>query len=248
MMGEDAMKQCLLCLMMVLSGLFFTSGARAEALVVGVMSADRPPYFWKDKTGGYKGLFVDVLDELTKETDIHFSYKALPKARLRLYMVAGKIDVEMGIAKEWRQKKEELATSVYSIPFMESKEVYVTHSSSEKVDSANDVPLGDKFCGILGFSMPKGSIGKKRQDFLCETQLIKMIDKRRCDYTVMPYDIYRYLIRGANYSVAASAPISTHAMRVRLHKRNEWLLPRINAALKRIKQSGVLASLLKKYE
>lgn len=248
MMGEDAMKQCLLCLMVVLSGLFFTGGAKAESLVVGVMNADRPPYFWKDKTGGYKGIFVEVLDELTRETGIHFSYKALPKARLRLYMVAGKIDVEMGVAKEWRQKKEELATSVYSISFMESKEVYVTHSSHGSFDPVNNTPLGEKFCGILGFSMPKGSEGKKRQDFLCEAQLIKMIDKRRCDYTVMPYDIYRYTIRGANYSVAASAPISTHAMCIRLHKRNEWLLPRINAALKRIMRSGRLTLLLKKYE
>lgn len=248
MMGEDAMKQCFLCLMMVLSGLFFTCGAHAESLVVGVMSADRPPYFWKDKTGGYKGIFVEVLDELTKETDIHFSYKALPKARLRLYMVAGKIDIEMGVAKEWRQKKGELATSVYSIPFMESKEVYVTHSFYGSFAPETDTPLGEKYCGILGFSMPKGSVGKKRQDFLCEVQLIKMIDKRRCDYTVMPYDIYRYIIREAKYSVAASAPISTHAMRIRLHKRNEWLLPRVNAALKRIKQSGRLALLLKKYE
>jgi ABC-type amino acid transport substrate-binding protein len=242
------MKRFLLCLVMVLYGCTCADNANAESFVVGLMNADRPPYFWRDETGGYRGLFIDVLDGITKETDLHFSYKALPKARIRLYMVVGKIDVEMGVATEWRKKKAEIKNSVYSIPFMESKEVYVTSSKQGSFDSEQYIPVGDKFCGILGFSKPEGSSGKSRVDFLSEKQLLKMIDKRRCDYTVMPEDVFRYLQLGNTYNVVASEPISTHAMRVRLTRQHEWLLPRINAALLRMKDSGRLAIILDRYK
>ena len=242
------MKRFLLCLVMVLYGCTCVVNANAESFVVGLMNADRPPYFWRDQTGGYRGLFIDVLDELSKETGLHFSYKALPKARIRLYMIVGKIDVEMGIATEWRKKKAEVKNSVYSIPFMDSKEVYVTSSMQGSFDSEQNVPIGDKFCGILGFSKPKGTSEKSRVDFLSEDQLLKMIDKRRCDYTIMPQDIFRYLLRGNTYNVVASDPISIHAMRLRLTRQHEWLLPRINAALLRMKDSGRLAIILDRYK
>ena len=242
------MKRFLLCLVMVLYGCTCAVNANAESFVVGLMNADRPPYFWRDETGGYRGLFIDVLDEISKETNLHFSYKALPKARIRLYMTVGKIDVEMGIAKQWRKRKAEIKNSVYSIPFMESKEVYVTSARQGSFDSELNIPIGDKFCGILGFSKPKGSSEKSRVDFLSEKQLLKMIDKKRCDYTVMPQDIFRYLLRGNTYNVVASDPISTHAMRLRLNRQHEWLVPRIDAALLRMKYSGRLAIILDRYK
>ena len=241
------MKRFLLCLVMVLYSCICAAEVKASSLVVGVMNADRPPYFWRDETGGYKGIFVDVLDDLSKETARHFSYKALPKGRIRLYLVAGKIDVEMGIATEWRKKKAEVKNSVYSIPFMDSKEVYVTSLQQGSFDIENNVPVGDKFCGILGFSKPKGSGEKSRIDFLSEKQLLKMIDKKRCDYTIMPYDIFRYLMLENTYDLAASDPISTHAMRLRLNRQHEWLIPRIDAALLRMKRSGRLAVILDRY-
>lgn len=241
------MKRFLLCLVMVLYGCICAAEAKEASLVVGVMNADRPPYFWKDETGGYKGLFIDVLDELSKETGLHFSYKALPKARIRLHMVAGKIDVEMGIATEWRTKKAEVKNSVYSISFMDSKEVYVTNLQQGSFDIEKNVPVGDKFCGILGFSKAKSSREKIRIDFLSEKQLLKMIDKKRCDYTIMPYDIFRYLMLESTYDLVASDPISTHAMRLRLNRQHEWLIPRIDAALLRMKSSGRLAVILGRY-
>lgn len=241
------MKRFLLCLVLAVSAYGYSLEARAESLVVGLMNVDRPPYFWKDDAGGYQGIFIDILHELKKETGIDFIYKALPMARLRLYMVVGKVDIEMGIDPQWRTARNEIASSIYSEPFMESKEVYVTSALKGSFDVAKNLPLGDKFCGVLGSSKPTIVGETKRQDFLCEAQLLKMIDKKRCDYTIMPYDIFRYLKEGHIYNLVASKPISTHNMRMRLHKQKEELLPRFNAALARMKNDGRLAALLQRY-
>ncbi|OBQ54045.1 hypothetical protein SP90_06090 [Halodesulfovibrio spirochaetisodalis] len=241
------MNRFLLCIAVVCCVLSTCVNASADSLVVGLMNVDRPPYFWKDSAGEYHGIFIEVLHELEKDTEIHFTFKALPKARLRLYMVAGKLDVEMGIAPQWRREKGEVENSVYSVPFMLSEEVYVTSAAKGSFDAQKNVPSGDKFCGVIGFSKPAVSGNINRQDFLCEAQLLKMIDKKRCDYTIMPLDIYRYLAQGQLYHIAASQPISTHNMRLRLHKRNLELLPRLDAALVRMKEDGRLAALLDRY-
>lgn len=242
------MKRFLLCLMLALYACTFAAEVNASSLVVGLMNADRPPYFWKDETGGYRGLFIDVLDEVTKETGIHFSYKALPQARIRLYMVVGKLDMEMGVDPQWRTRKMEVENSVYTEPFMDSKGVYVTSAALGSFDAEKNIPLGNKFCWILGFSTSNVNLNKKRQDFLSEKQLLKMIDKKRCDYTVMPYDVFRYLTLRDAYNVIASKPISTYSLRLRLNKKYEWLLPRVNAALRRMKSSGRLAAILARYK
>lgn len=241
------MKRFLLCLVMVLCGCLCVANAQAESLIVGLMKSDRPPYFWKNATGGYQGLFIDVLNELTKETDIYFSYKALPQARLRLHLVAGKIDAEMGVAKEWRTGKAEVEHSVYSIPFMQSDSVYVMHSGANDVDPKTKVPVGNNFCAILGFSMPK-ALGKTYINVLSEEQLLKMIDKRRCDYTIMQSNIFSNLMKRTPYNLIASKPVFTNDIRLRLNKKNEYLLLRINAGLNRLKEDGRLAAILSRYE
>ncbi|MCT4534137.1 transporter substrate-binding domain-containing protein [Halodesulfovibrio sp.] len=241
------MKRFLLCLILALSACSYSLDARAESLVVGLMNVDRPPYFWKDDAGGYQGIFIDILHELKKETGIHFIYKALPMARLRLYMVVGKVDVEMGIDPSLRTARNEAESSIYSEPFMESKEVYVIGASRGNFDYARNVPSGGKFCGVLGFNKPKFVGETYRQALLSETQLLKMINKNRCDYTVMPYDAFRYLKEGQLYNLTTSKPIATHKLRMRLHKQKAELLPRLDAALARMKKDGRLAALLQKY-
>ncbi|SIO30105.1 substrate-binding periplasmic protein [Halodesulfovibrio marinisediminis] len=241
------MKRFLLCLVMVLCGCLDIGSAKAESLIVGVMSADRPPYFWKDDSGGYRGLYIDLLNELTKETSIHFSYKALPMARIRLYMVAEKIDVEVGVAKRWRKEKAEVENSVYSIPFMKTELVFVMHSMPGNLGITRSTPADGMFCSILGFSVPKMAGEKDRQYVLSERQLLKMIDKKRCDYTVMQYNIFSHLMRENSYDLVASSSFKTYDVRLRLNKKHEWLLPRINEGLRRMKLNGRLASILKRY-
>ncbi|MEZ0576463.1 substrate-binding periplasmic protein [Halodesulfovibrio aestuarii] len=240
------MKRLLLCLMVALYACTFAVESHACSLVVGLMNADRPPYFWKDNTGGYKGIFIDVLDEITKETGIFFSYKALPKARLRLYMIVGKIDVEMGVSPQWRQRTAEVTNSVYTESFMETKDVYVSNAALGRFYGEENIPIGSKFCGILGFHYPDKF--EERQNFLSEEQLLQMIDKKRCHYSMMPDDVFRYLMLDRSYNIVAGQAVSSHLKLIRLNKQYEFLLPRFNAALQRMKDSGRLAAILERYK
>jgi ABC-type amino acid transport substrate-binding protein len=63
----------------------------------------------------------------------------------------------------------------------------------------------------------------------------------------MPYDAFRYLKEGQLYNLTTSKPIATHKLRMRLHKQKAELLPRLDAALARMKKDGRLAALLQKY-
>ena len=241
------MKRLIMCVFVWAVGLCCVSDLNAQTLSVGLMDVDRPPYFWKDD-GRYQGLFIEVLEALSKESGISFSYQSLPQARIRLYMLAGRLDVEPGIAPKWRRKKGEAEVSVYTDSFMTIEQVYVV-SGMKNIEKPKRSDLaGFKFCNVLGFSKPARDGKENIQELLSESQLLGMLDKGRCDYATLPLDVLNYLQRTGNYSVTHSEPFIRFALRLRLHQRHKDLVPVLNEALTKMKQNGRLAKILEDYQ
>lgn len=242
------MKRLIMCVFVWAVGLCCVSNSNAQTLSVGLMDVDRPPYFWKDGAGRYQGLFIELFETLSEESGIYFSYQSLPQARIRLYMLAGRLDIEPGVAPKWRRKKGEEDVSVYTDPFMMIEQVYVV-SGMKNIEKPRRSDLeGFKFCNVLGFSKPARDGKGDVQELLSESQLLGMLDKGRCDYATLPHDVLNYLQRTGTYSVTHSEPFIRFALRLRLHKRHKNLVPVLNEALNKMKQDGRLAKILEDYQ
>lgn len=242
------MKRLIMCVFVWAVGLCCVSDLNAQSLSVGLMDVDRPPYYWKDDTGGYQGLFIEVLETLSEETGIYFSYQSLPQARIRLYMLAGRLDVEPGIAPKWRRKKGEAEASVFTDPFMMAEEVYVVSGMKNLTKPRRSDLAEFKFCSVLGFAKPARDDKENIQELLSEAQILGMLDKGRCDYAMLPLGVLNYLQRTGAYSVTHSDPFVRFALRLRLHQRHKDLVPVLNEALTKMKQDGRLAKILEDYQ
>lgn len=245
------MNRVIMCVFIWAVGLFCASDLNAQSLSVGLMNVDRPPYYWKNDAGEYQGLFIEVLENLSKETGISFSYQALPQARIRLYMTAGKLDVEPGVDSSWRNSKGEPESSVYTDPFMLSEDIFVVSGMKNIEKPKRSDFAGLKFCSVLGFtktSFDHKDATRNRQELLSEMQILEMLDKGRCDYTLLPVEVLNYLQQLSAYSVTRSDPVALFALRLRLHQRHKKLVPALNTALDKMKQDGRMAAILECYQ
>ncbi|RBW65089.1 hypothetical protein DS893_11600 [Vibrionales bacterium C3R12] len=101
--------------------------SNAETVLnVGLIDQDRSPYFYRSGDNGQiRGAYIDILNIIGEKLDVSFTYKQLPQARIRLYMKNGQLDLEPGIAQDWRLEPGEIKATVYTDTFYRSKEVIV---------------------------------------------------------------------------------------------------------------------------
>jgi ABC-type amino acid transport substrate-binding protein len=213
-------------------------------LKVGLIETGRLPYF-SGPTGKREGVYFDLLDKVSKETQIEFEYVYLPQKRIRVQMASGHLDLEPGIAPSWRNETLEQLNSVYSIPFMSSEEVWVFHNKEIKIsnDFTTLIP-----CNILGFNLLKEQLeASKHPTIYSDEQALKLLQIGRCDYTVMPLFVVQYYTKIHNRNYIISAPHHTYELSLRLHKKNQHLLPKINNALKKILEKEALKKILSNY-
>ena len=74
--------------------------------VVSVVSAQHPPYIYRDKNGQWIGLNVDVLARISRLTGLQFVYKESPSTEATLKMLqTGEADMNVSLAENTERKK-----------------------------------------------------------------------------------------------------------------------------------------------
>jgi len=229
------------------SSVTISSAAEKVILNVALIEKGRPPYFWK--TGDkFQGLYIDLLNQIKKETELEFHYIFLPQNRLRQAMVSGNADLEPGIDREWRQLDKEDNNSIYSIPFMISEEVWVYASASALARDKKRSLEGLTPCNIRGFNLlPDQEIATSKIVTNSDETALRLLEIGRCDYTLMPVGVLQYLSMKLDKNFTISKPHHRYQLRLRLHRKHAHLLPLIDGAINKIIKSGYMNSLQKKY-
>ncbi|MEL0606890.1 transporter substrate-binding domain-containing protein [Vibrio splendidus] len=218
-----------------------------DVLNVALMNEDRYPYFVKPKLGSpEKGVYIDLLNEIGEMTGIRFQYHFFPQSRVRHLMKYQKMDVEPGIAKEWRTELLELENSVYSIPLYRTSEVVIYRRSHfESPPNTLSAFKTLTSCSVLGFY--DVNIGGSDKDSITENNSTKMLEMDRCDYMFMPLVIAE--AKEINEQlIGITKPMKHFDLRIRLTKVNEGSLPKINEAIKFLRSQGYITQLFDKYK
>lgn len=226
----------------------YATAKPVEPLTVALMDGGRPPYYWMSSEGSLTGIYVDLLKLIEKHSGINFTFKFMPQSRIRLRMISGNIDIEPGISVTWRQKPGEKESAVYSQVFMSSEEAWVYSTRHELSALDNEEIETLKPCSIHGFDSI--TIQKKPEPeirALSEQQIIQLIEKGRCDYALMPLDVYSYLNGNSTFRVQIGRPHINYNLRFRISKQHAHILPDINKALAILIDNGEVERLLVKY-
>ncbi|QFI36734.1 ABC transporter substrate-binding protein [Moritella marina ATCC 15381] len=230
--------------------IFFPTKASgvANILDVGLMNQGRPPYYsLPTDTEPTKGLYIDILDEIGRKIGIEFRYLFLPQARIRHLMNHYRLDVEPGIAEEWRIEPAELENSIYSRSILTSSEVVVYNPKRVQKPINRNTFNALTSCSVLGFSKLNLATGKevKSQDVLTELQIFKLLQNQRCDFAVFPEDVIASKL--VNSGLMATDSIHVFSLKLRLTNQHLGLLPSINTAIDNMVKSGVMANIIIKH-
>ncbi|WP_026006117.1 substrate-binding periplasmic protein [Moritella dasanensis] len=238
----------LICLMFP----FKVLSVQNKVLDVGLMDQGRPPYFTlPTETALATGLYIDILDEIGREVGVKFRYRFLPQARIRHLMNHYRIDVEPGIAKEWRTEEIELKQSVYSTTILTSSEVAVYNPKNIKIPVTKDVLASLTPCSILGFfdlDLSKDKLKDqhiKPQQVLTEIQLLQMIKNKRCDFAVFPKDVVKPHL--SRLGLMATDSVAVFDLKIRFTEQYSELLPQVNNAIETMLYNGKIEEIISKY-
>lgn len=222
------------------------SKSEKQILEVGLINQGRYPYFVNSpRQASNRGIYIDLLNQVGKMTNIEFKYKFLPQPRIRHLMKYQKLDVEPGIDMGWRTEERETENSVYTLPFYESEEVIVYRKTSLSFIPTKELDFEAlSSCSMSGFH--DMDIALKDVDITAESVSLTMMELGRCDYTLMPKVVLNAKGKLSDH-LDITSTIKTYDLRIRLAKKHEHLVPKINQAISTLISDGYIDKLFASY-
>lgn len=223
------------------------TGSYAATFAVGFYNY--PPMMIED---GKKGIYQDIFDELRRLTGDKFDVQYYPYPRIGLLFNSGKLDIEPGVYPGWMHNQP--TPGVFSVPFGQVVDVMV-FAPGKAFPVKRPEDLRGKSVGLVrGYAYPDlvplieaGLID--RRNGLNEAQLLEMLARSRFDQIVANKAIVQYsMIKIPEYRYLEIGDVmSSFDVSMRVHPKHEAWLDKLDAAILKLKQQGVIERIYAKY-
>lgn len=221
--------------------------ARAETFRVAFYDY-APMMMSASKTGIYHDIF-ELLGHLTGET---FDIQYYPYARSKAMFEHGEIDIEAGISPVWTQDLP--VPGLFTIPFGKSVDIIV-FAPGKRFEAKRPADLRGKSLGAVrgyfypGFMELFASRDIVRIDSVDEKQLLANMAKGRFDQAIINRTIAQFWIKEAPayHRFEIGEVVGDVEISLRIHPSKVSLVPRLNSAIKTMKQSGEIDRIYAKY-
>ncbi|HEX5841845.1 MAG TPA: transporter substrate-binding domain-containing protein [Pseudomonas sp.] len=208
-----------------------------------------PPMMIED---GRTGIYQDIFDELGKLTGDKFDVQYYPYPRIGLLFNSGQLDIEPGVYPGWVRSQP--TPGVFSAPFGQVVDVMV-FAPGKAFPVKRPEDLRGKSVGLVrGYAYPDlvplieaGQLD--RRNGLNEAQLLEMLAKSRFDQIVANKAIVQYsMIKMPEYRYLEIGDVmSSFDVSMRVHPKHEAWLDKLDTAILKLKQQGVIKKIYAKY-
>jgi ABC-type amino acid transport substrate-binding protein len=240
------------CAIMVRGSAAMASGPTIQAAIT-----EWPPYLMYEGTG-VKGMIIDILNEVSARTGYRIIYNQLPTKRSQVYFTEGKITLEPGSNPAWRKQFSKI--SCYSIPYYQVQTVILGKKGrlKKKANGPEDFH-GMILGGQLGYSgygdgfdkaFTDGTITREDVPSGAKGSILKLaanrVDGILIDRLAAWHTIKTLGLNPNDYEELYLFKVDEHLF-LRFHNSQKALLPRVNSALKAMKDEGVIDKIAAKY-
>lgn len=216
----------------------------APTLKVGMPLPGQIPFFWRDQSGAYQGIYADTLRAVAEDIGVTLEFVALSQARLQRHFIAGEIDIEAGVSTRLEAEPPLEQVSLYSRPYGLVNEVIIYRPElSFPVFILNDLK-GLRVATVRGTPVPDSLI---REDFSNPWQIAQRVHRGWNEIGLMQEAVAIHYQREQQLNYQISLPYTSNPVHLRLHRSKAQLLERINHSLERLEQQGRLDALVCKY-
>lgn len=224
-----------------------THNALAETFSVGFY--DYPPMMVED---GRRGIYQDIFGELGKLTGDRFQVSYYPYPRVSLLFNDGKLDIEPGVFPGW--VRDQATPGVFSVPFGKVTDTLM-FAPGKAFTVRQPQDLRGKSVGMVrGYAYPElstllASGQLERHNGANEEQLLGMLARGRFDQIIINKAVAQYQQKQvtAYGQLQIGDVISTYDVSLRVHPQHADALARIDAAILRLKQQGIIERIYSDY-
>lgn len=221
----------------------FCCGVAAETLVVGLPEPGRRPFFWQGQEKQLQGSYVRLCRRIGEIAGVEIEFRFVPQSRLIAEFNSGKIDVEPGVAKEWRPSDNE--RSRYTQAFMQMNDVLIQRKGLPSPSPASIADLlqqpGLRIGQVRGFYVEKGLNVVLENS---ELDIARLVNGGLLDVGFMNERVAEYFKATRGFGYFVSAPIASTSVAFRFNRsKEEWVAP-FDRAINEMRKSGELKKLL----
>jgi len=242
--------------LITLFSLFTPLSAFAEnetKLLIGYGDHNAPPYAIEKAEKLYGGIIKDIATELSGELDISITFVKTPRKRTERYLESDTIHLVLITNPSWLSNSEKLQ---WSESLFIEKDIIVI-----KADNPNEYHKIADFRGML-IGTIRGYKYPALQPFFNKEYLIRYdvanldvnfirLALNRIDALVDADILINYQLKNnenANLFNVLPITVSQHNIQAALSPNAPITLLQLNQALKKLKDQGVIAAILKKYQ
>jgi len=197
------------------------------------------------KTIEQAGILAELARLLQSYTDIKFNAVHWPMKRAEFGMANGIIDFDF-ICTSWFGDGNYGSQFIISEPLFEINEFVVTLKGNKhlfpNLDSIHAKPIGT-IAGYFYFDDNEFI----RADFRDENNLMLALKHQRVKAVILEHETAKHWAKVHDIEITLATPHTTGKLLIRLNKAKQSLMPTINLAIKKIKQTGQLQMLIDKY-
>ncbi|OCW96723.1 hypothetical protein A9165_10150 [Alishewanella sp. HH-ZS] len=216
-----------------------------------VSASNAPPYALFDESGSLSaGISKDILDELSKRSELNWQYLPLPRGRVEQWLLRDDADIACFLNPAWVEQPEQL---LWSPALFTTQQVIVRRSTSPAIQNITDL-FGKRLGTDRGFSYPElDAIFAQRlavRDDASSLQInLSRLQKQRLD-AVLTVDLaylyhqQQYPSEGLQADPLWAEPANVYCA---LNQHQPELTARLLLTLQQMVADGTVANILQRY-
>lgn len=191
------------------------------------------------------GIYDELIPILMARAEIPIDPVDLPIKRAIKSLEVGLIDFDF-VSRDWFPNGDIGDGFIASEPIFMMTEYYITLPQNRSLFMTPESLVGKVVGTITGYyySNEKAFI---RMDFRTERSVIEGLERNRFDVAILEEMTTHYWAAQTGISIGFAGVHTEGKILMRLRDEHESLLPRINSAVKKLKQEGTIERIIEKY-
>ena len=226
--------------------------AQADSARYAVTSESWEPY-WIVRDSAVSGILSDVMQALQMYMgEPLLADRPLPPLRAQKQFRQGQVQLECCVSKAWRASPEQAEVSLWSDTVLEAEEVLVFPVGRAFAFGQLQDLQGHTIATVRGYGYIGSEYFTRSDSPDSKSQLLRLA-QGRAEAAIIDRLELAYLLRehpelsGLSGRIELGPVINRSALRIRVHRSREDLLVRLNAAIARVRQDGMLTGIVERY-
>jgi polar amino acid transport system substrate-binding protein len=244
-------KAAVLIVSIILLAAFVISGCapagQGKKLTVAI-DATYPPFEQvNEKTGQVEGYSVDMMNAIAAKAGLDIEYVNISYAKLLEGVASCQYDIGCSSITITEERKKVM---LFSDSVNSGGQIIVVRKDNTDVKGKDD--LAGKVVAAQGATTSAAEAGKipnvKLKTYTAMTDVFQALLNSECDAIVTDTDVSAYFVaKNPDKAKIVGPQLTNEVDGIAVCNKNEYLLPKINAALKELKNDGTLDKLRAKW-